>query len=195
VLSDRNVAKIIDFGWARFGPAHGPFSFGGANPQGYLQVVPPGTPGYLAPEIYSQEPHDHRCDFYTFGVLIWMVLTGGMRPGRIYVDEPIPPFNGRDPREDWTLLNKALEDPGDDAWPVPKNARALVSSLIDRDPQRRPDPISICQDLFLQVEAVPSEGAFAEMKEWLRRLAPEEGLHGACERFDGSAALVQTAGG
>jgi serine/threonine-protein kinase len=35
-----------------------------------------GTPGYLAPELLSGAEHDHRADIFSFGVVLYEVLTG-----------------------------------------------------------------------------------------------------------------------
>ena len=44
-----------------------------------------GTPGWLAPEVLRSEKHDEKADVYSYGVLLWEILTGqipceGMHP-------------------------------------------------------------------------------------------------------------------
>lgn len=63
--------KILDFGLAR--DLHVQAESAGAR----LTVgVPPGTPGYMAPEQLRGEPGDTRSDVFAFGVLIHELATG-----------------------------------------------------------------------------------------------------------------------
>jgi serine/threonine-protein kinase len=41
---------------------------------------PKGTPQYIAPEILRGDGVDHRADFYSLGVLIYHLVTGGQYP-------------------------------------------------------------------------------------------------------------------
>lgn len=64
--SDQGIPKIADFGLAKMiGPnekADEPF----------------GTLGYVAPEILRKEPYSSSCDLYSFGCLLWALLTGAL---------------------------------------------------------------------------------------------------------------------
>ncbi|CAE8652301.1 unnamed protein product, partial [Polarella glacialis] len=69
VLNGKGHAKLTDFGLCRFGKeATGDWTFG----------VPPGTPAYIAPEVIRGENYGDAADFYSLGVLIWVILTGGL---------------------------------------------------------------------------------------------------------------------
>lgn len=35
-----------------------------------------GTEGYVAPELWNHEPHDHRVDYFSLGILVWELITG-----------------------------------------------------------------------------------------------------------------------
>jgi len=75
VVLDRHfIAKLTDFGFGRFGceSTTGTWSFG----------VPTGSPGYVAPEILHGRRYNFAADLYSFGVLVWVLLTGGL------VDQP-----------------------------------------------------------------------------------------------------------
>jgi serine/threonine protein kinase len=55
-----------------------------------------GTPGYLAPEIFQQEGHDHLADWWSLGALLYEMLNG------------LPPFYSHDQE---IMFNKILTVP------------------------------------------------------------------------------------
>ncbi|CAG9467718.1 unnamed protein product [Pedinophyceae sp. YPF-701] len=59
-------AKVADFGVSRL------------KDRTYLstQHVHVGTVQYMAPEIFTDEPIDEKCDVFSFGILLWEALTG-----------------------------------------------------------------------------------------------------------------------
>jgi serine/threonine protein kinase len=58
------TVKVIDFGLARYQER-----FKKEN-QGRI-----GTPHWMAPEILRQEPYTEAADVYSYGVIIWEMLT------------------------------------------------------------------------------------------------------------------------
>ena len=60
----RATIKIADFGLACFTTADEP-----------LRKIA-GTPGYIAPEIISCKPYDSRCDYWSLGVIMFLLLSG-----------------------------------------------------------------------------------------------------------------------
>ena len=36
-----------------------------------------GTPGYIAPEIYKRDDYNYTCDWWSFGIFIYELLTNG----------------------------------------------------------------------------------------------------------------------
>ena len=63
---DLSVAtiKVSDFGLARFVSAE---SFANTTC---------GTPGYVAPEILDQRPYGKECDYWSIGVVLYILLCG-----------------------------------------------------------------------------------------------------------------------
>ena len=55
---------------------HG-FSFGLMQSDGKFRS---GTPGYIAPEVYRFEGADVRSDIYSFGLVLWQMITGSKMP-------------------------------------------------------------------------------------------------------------------
>ncbi len=114
-----DVPKVVDFGIAKLrdsGPKN--LTMTGA-------VV--GTPGYVAPELFHGIEPSPAADLYALGVLAFDLLCGG------------PPFKGNTAAE---LLKQHLFDPP----PAPSSVMAglplafdaLVLSLLEKDPARRP---------------------------------------------------------
>lgn len=55
---------------------HG-FSFGLMQSDGKFRS---GTPGYIAPEVYRFDGADVRSDIYSFGLVLWQMVTGSQMP-------------------------------------------------------------------------------------------------------------------
>lgn len=64
--------KVVDFGLARFEPGAG----GGEAETLTRPGALPGTPAYMAPEALRGDPVDARADQFSFGVLLYELLTG-----------------------------------------------------------------------------------------------------------------------
>jgi serine/threonine protein kinase len=88
LITPDNKVKLGDFGIARLTTQH--------SASGQLR----GTPAYLAPEQIQNEFQDQRSDQFSFGVVLYQMLTG-VRPfagktlgavcAQILNDEPVPP--------------------------------------------------------------------------------------------------------
>ena len=64
ILDHRGYAKIVDFGFAKF-----------LNKGEYTYTVC-GTPEYIAPEVITYNGHNHRCDYWSLGILTYELLVG-----------------------------------------------------------------------------------------------------------------------
>ena len=60
----KSVLKISDFGLARF------------VEEDVFATTTCGTPGYVAPEVLKQMPYKEPCDFWSVGVVLFILLSG-----------------------------------------------------------------------------------------------------------------------
>ncbi|TPX75542.1 hypothetical protein CcCBS67573_g03186 [Chytriomyces confervae] len=82
-----------------------------------------GTPDYMAPEILSQKKYNRAVDWWSFGVLIYVMLMGKY------------PYHGEDEND---ILNCIMENKIDE-FPsnMPKETSSLLQGLLTVDPKRR----------------------------------------------------------
>jgi len=81
-----------------------------------------GTPEYLAPEILRKQGHGKAVDWYSFGALIYEMLTG------------LPPFYTKDRDKLFERIKR-----GDLTYPsyVTPEAKSLLAAFICQDPNKR----------------------------------------------------------
>lgn len=82
----------------------------------------PRTLPFLAPEQVKGEATTPATDAYSFGALLYYLLTGRA------------PFSGGDLR--WKIMFEEVEVPDD----LPDHVREVLLRLLDKDPERRPAP-------------------------------------------------------
>jgi len=129
--SVREQIRILDFGLAKiksdlFG------SFVGAKTTGII-----GSPYYMAPEQWSDEDTDKRCDVYSLGIMLYQMLMGDVPFGgtgipvimKKHLMEPPPPLalpdNGISPELE-KVVHHALEKEAENRTP---SAEAFIAEL------------------------------------------------------------------
>jgi len=81
-----------------------------------------GTPEYLAPEILQGKSYGKAVDWWSFGTLMYEMLTG------------LPPFYSQEVQEMYTkIMNDKLVFPAQ----ISADARALLTLLLERNPEKR----------------------------------------------------------
>jgi len=93
-----------------------------------------GTPEYMAPEMLSGKPYGKAVDWWSFGSLLFEMLTG------------LPPFYSRDIQEMYRrIVTERLQFPPY----VSDTARSIIYGLLEKDPSRRTaDPETLKEHPF-----------------------------------------------
>lgn len=106
--SDTEI-KIADFG----------FSKHVESPEANCLTTRCGTPEYVAPEVLSGRPYSSKCDTWSLGVIIYILLCG------------YPPFYDDNVRRLFRQILKANYKFHDDTWgDVSDEAKDLISKLL-----------------------------------------------------------------
>jgi len=115
--------KVLDFGLAKAAAPTGPADASaptikaGASLAGIII----GTPGYMSPEQASGKPIDRRTDVWSFGVVLWEMVTGR----RMFEGETIS----------HTLAAVLTQKP--DVSLAPATLRPLLARCLVQDPRQR----------------------------------------------------------
>ncbi|KAK8875996.1 hypothetical protein M9Y10_006179 [Tritrichomonas musculus] len=116
LLDEKKLPVICDFGTSR--------QFDILSNSRPAMTGQCGTPNYMAPEFIKNESYDQSVDVYSYGVILWEMLTRET------------PYGGKDaPQVIYMILsNKMLEIPED----TPENLKKLILSCWSIDPSHRP---------------------------------------------------------
>lgn len=113
--------------------------------QAYAMTVCTGTLAYMAPEVAQRQPYNEKVDVYSFGILLWQLLSGAT------------PFEGM-AREEYMEkvvkggLRPSLEELAHarrggpwDSLPVRQLAEEVLQSCWHVNPRSRPNIRKICE--------------------------------------------------
>ena len=85
-----------------------------------------GTPYYIAPEVLMRN-YDEKCDIWSCGVLMYMMLSG------------MPPFYGANRKEVMAKIKKGKFSFKSKIWSlISKEAKDLIEKMLTYDPEKRP---------------------------------------------------------
>jgi len=145
ILVDANGhLKITDFGLVK----------GKMGPTGTTSTFC-GTPEYIAPEILQQLPYTKAVDWWSFGILLFEMLTG------------LPPFYD----ENMTKMYKSImSDPITFPHYVSANARDLILRLLERNPSQR---IGSGERDYEEIKAHPFFSSFNWEDVMNKKITPE----------------------
>ncbi|KAK1419356.1 hypothetical protein QVD17_28522 [Tagetes erecta] len=122
LMDEHEVVKVADFGVAR------------VKAQTGVMTAETGTYRWMAPEVIEHKPYDHKADVFSFGVVLWELLTGKL------------------PYEYLTPLQAAVGVVQKGLRPtIPKNTPPKLADLLEKcwqqDPSLRPDFTEIIEIL------------------------------------------------
>jgi formylglycine-generating enzyme required for sulfatase activity/predicted Ser/Thr protein kinase len=148
MLTAQGGVKLLDFGLARHTvvaldePAGAPVRPDAADG---TTVATCGTPGYMAPEQYGNQPLDARIDVFALGVVIYELATGQRL------------FRGTTPREIMTATLTGAPPLTGGVWAsAPERLRGCVSRMLAVDPKQRfADGIKVLAALRELAPALP----------------------------------------
>ncbi|CAF0857640.1 unnamed protein product [Didymodactylos carnosus] len=122
--------KIVDFGFAKQ-----------LRAENGLLMTPCFTKEFAAPEVLQRKKYDESCDIWSLGILLYTMLAG------------TTPFSfDRNDTNDlilYRITNAKLSFKGPNWDKVSPNAKALVSSMLDIDPKKRPTAHDILNHSWL----------------------------------------------
>uniref|UniRef100_A0A6N2LKP4 non-specific serine/threonine protein kinase n=1 Tax=Salix viminalis TaxID=40686 RepID=A0A6N2LKP4_SALVM len=141
ILMDENeVVKVADFGVAR------------VKTQTGVMTAETGTYRWMAPEVIEHKPYDHKADVFSFGIVLWELLTGKI------------PYDYLTPLQAAVgVVQKGLRPT------VPKNTPPKLAELLEKcwqqDPALRPDFSEIIEILQrIAKEPVGDDGEWRKEK-------------------------------
>ncbi len=111
------------------------------------QGVAVGSPSYIAPERLLGQPHDHRADIYSVGVIMYEMIAG------------IRPFTGESPQE---IMVNALSRPPRPLRAIAPDVSPILDAVIRRalskDPAKRYADAEEMMSALSDVERLDSLG-------------------------------------
>merc|ERR1719265_1798546 len=118
--------KLIDFGFAKVW-----------NPSRLIQASC-GTVAYVSPEVLRGEGYTSKCDLWSLGVIVFMLLVG------------YPPFHGTDQGMRSSILKAAVDWNQPKRWAkVSQDAADFVAALLAPQPEVRLDAQSALSHRWL----------------------------------------------
>ena len=113
LLDDAGCVKIADFGVARLLDTSG------------VMTAETGTYRWMAPEVIEHTPYTEKADIYSYGVLVWELLTARV------------PYDTMTPLQAAVgVVQKGLRPPIPPGTPA--DLAAVMAACWDRDPSSRP---------------------------------------------------------
>ena len=176
------VVKIVDFGVALLAdPGSGGFTT--------RKGVVVGTPHFMSPEQARGATVDARSDAWAVGATLYSLLTAR------------PPFYGDNDEPDLDILARVLREPVPDVLALAPSTstatRALLSSLLEKDPERRPAEMAGIADQLDAIAAALARGESPGAPEAVEAVAADAANAAdvvAADVVTAEAAAVETSG-
>jgi len=129
IITKKGQVKILDFGLAKSFPL--PTISGSEAVEATeltRQGAQLGTPAYMSPEQARAQPADHRSDIFSFGVILYEMVTGRS------------PFKGKN-RSSVEVMHSVIHDqpqPISELNPrVPPQLQTIIERALEKEPSKR----------------------------------------------------------
>ncbi|CAI0381311.1 unnamed protein product, partial [Linum tenue] len=139
LMDENEVVKVADFGVAR------------VQTQSGVMTAETGTYRWMAPEVIEHKPYDHKADVFSFGIVLWELLTGELPYAYL---TPLQAAVG--------VVQKCLRPT------IPKQTQPRLAELLEKcwkqDPTQRP---SFCEiiDILQKIAKEVGEGKEGRRKD------------------------------
>jgi serine/threonine protein kinase/peroxiredoxin family protein len=155
ILVDENwVAKVADFGLSRIKKTE--------------QKGAVGSPLYMAPEVLAEQPYSEKADVYSFGIIVWELLT------------QMIPYEDKDFETVADVFRYVVKQQKRPTMPdnCPPRLAKLIGACLEHDPRKRPSFKTILEGQVLDeimLDAVISDANALAREFWLRSFKTKEG--------------------
>ena len=163
-LADDGTVKVLDFGLAKAweaDPAESELSLSPTVTHHETRAgVILGTAAYMSPEQARGKKVDRRADVWSFGVVLWEMLTGA----KLFQGETVTDLMA-------AVLTRELEInqlPSN----TPVSVKRLLRRCLEKDPQRRLQWLGDARLELLETEGDAAEPKQDSESNWLRRALP-----------------------
>lgn len=124
-ITPEGQVKVLDFGLAKHFTADAESAEASATQRHHIM----GTPAYMSPEQARAQPTDHRTDIWSFGCILYQMLTGHLPFEGETATDTLAHIIEHDP--DWALLPQE----------TPEAIRTLLRHCLEKDQDKRLDSI------------------------------------------------------
>jgi len=137
---EHSMIKITDFGLARW-------------IQGELATTACGTPGYVAPEILHGKGYGQEVDYWSIGVILYIMYFPSLIKHRLC---GFPPFYEDNNQKLFEMIKKCEYDFPSPYWDdISDNAKDLIKRILVEDPKKRLTAEDILAHPWITSESTP----------------------------------------
>ncbi|CAO2147763.1 unnamed protein product [Urochloa humidicola] len=127
LLGKDNVVKVADFGLARF------------QDEGGEMTAETGTYRWMAPEVINHQPYDNKADVYSFGIVLWELMTSKI------------PYTTLSPLQAAVGVRQGLRPQ------LPENAHPRLLNLMQRCWETVPSDRPTFTDIITELEDIQAQ--------------------------------------
>jgi calcium/calmodulin-dependent protein kinase I len=168
--AEDSTIKIADFGLAKL------------VSEADMMATACGTPGYVAPEILCGTPYDEKCDMWSLGVILYILLCG------------FPPFYDENNAELFNQIKSGSFDYPSPYWDeVSDEAKSLIDGLLMVNPAKRLSAADVLRHPWVVSKA--SEATLSGAAEGIKRIQARKKFRQAVLRVVAANTFKRIIGG